>query len=371
MTKAAKTYPDTIFKQTTPDESQALNDGPRFNTWYKGWYTRSEVYERMMPDGLTSALRMEGPESGGAAMVMNSKGNIKLITGKRTDVAGSGTLDIKTNGSNQLHNGRSNYQYNTGGPESEKQALNVLCYGDYVEECIGSTRYIKATKVEITATEELILNGQTIKIQAQGDIEMAASAINTAQINKKDTVLGQSMKFGAGEDTDLQFDPRSSKSIVTTGHLNHKILGDYKQTVAGVANVVVAGGPIVPPFIKDRTNAYSVKTVVGGQSYTAADFINRTAGGAILDTAGATYTASAGTDASIGAVGSASIDAGVDASINAGAAANMTAGADATVTAGGTASIDAAAEASINSAGSVSVTGVGEVRITGSLIYLN
>ena len=80
--KAAKTYPDTIFKQTTPDEAQNLVNGPRFNTWYKGWFTRSEIYERMMPDGLTSALRIEGPDSGGAAIVMNSKGNIKLITGK-------------------------------------------------------------------------------------------------------------------------------------------------------------------------------------------------------------------------------------------------------------------------------------------------
>ena len=82
--KAAKTYPNTIFKQTTPDETQELNGGPRFQTWYKGFLTRSEIYERMMPDGLTSALRIDGPDSGGAAIVINSKGNVKLITGKRT-----------------------------------------------------------------------------------------------------------------------------------------------------------------------------------------------------------------------------------------------------------------------------------------------
>ena len=127
--KPAKTYPDTIFEQKTPDEAQQLNSGPRFNTWYKGWFTRSEIYERMMPDGLTSALRIEGPDSGGAAIVMNSKGNIKLITGVRTDV-GTGTLDINTHGSNQLHNGRTNIQYNPGGTEGEGQALNILCYGD-------------------------------------------------------------------------------------------------------------------------------------------------------------------------------------------------------------------------------------------------
>jgi phage gp45-like len=226
--KAAKTYPNTIFTQTTPDENQELTGNPRYQTWYKGYLTKSEVYERMMPDGLTSALRIDGPDSGGAAVVMNSKGNIKLITGKRNDVAGSGTLDIRTSGCNQLHEGRTNIQYNEGGSENEGQALNILCYGDVVEQAIGSTRYIKASKIEITATEELVLNGQTIKMQAQGDIEMAAASVTTAQVNKKEIVIGQSMKFGAGEDTDLQFDPRASKNIISPGNVNHKVLGDYK-----------------------------------------------------------------------------------------------------------------------------------------------
>ena len=226
--KPAKTYPDTIFGQKTPDEAQNLVNGPRFNTWYKGWFTRSEIYERMMPDGLTSALRIEGPDSGGAAIVMNSKGNIKLITGKSTDVAGSGTLDINTQGSNQLHNGRTNIQYNEGGTEGDKQALNVLCYGDHIEQAMGSKRQIKASKIIITATEELVLEGQNISINAQGDLQMAASSFTTAQVNKKDIVIGQNMKFGAGEDTDLQFDARASKVILSPGNVSHTIAGAYK-----------------------------------------------------------------------------------------------------------------------------------------------
>ena len=244
--KAAKTYPDTIFKQTTPDEAQNLVNGPRFNTWYKGWFTRSEIYERMMPDGLTSALRIEGPDSGGAAIVMNSKGNIKLITGKSTDVAGSGTLDINTQGSNQLHNGRTNIQYNEGGTEGDKQALNVLCYGDHIEQSMGSKRQIKASKIIITATEELVLEGQNISINAQGALQMAASSFTTAQVNKKDIVIGQNMKFGAGEDTDLQFDPRASKVIVSPGNVSHTIAGTYKikslrrTSINGVAGLFMS-----------------------------------------------------------------------------------------------------------------------------------
>ena len=86
--KAAKTYPIVFCRQLLMRVRQLEN--PRFNTWYKGWLTRSEIYERMMPDGLTSALRDGRSESGGSCPLMNSKGNIKLITGKRTDVAGSG-----------------------------------------------------------------------------------------------------------------------------------------------------------------------------------------------------------------------------------------------------------------------------------------
>ena len=244
--KPAKTYPDTIFEQKTPDEAQKLNSGPRFNTWYKGWFTRSEIYERMMPDGLTSALRIEGPDSGGAAIVMNSKGNIKLITGKRTDVAGSGTLDINTQGSNQLHNGRTNIQYNEGGTEGKGEALNILCYGDYVEQSMGSTRYIRAQKILIEATEELILEGQNVSIQAQGDLQMAASSFTTAQVNKKDIIIGQNMKFGAGEDTDLQFDPRASKVILSPGNVSHTVAGTYKikslrrMEMSGVAGLFMS-----------------------------------------------------------------------------------------------------------------------------------
>ena len=244
--KPAKTYPDTIFKQKTPDEAQQLNSGPRFNTWYKGWFTRSEIYERMMPDGLTSALRIEGPDSGGAAIVMNSKGNLKLITGVRTEAAGTGTLDIKTHGCNQLHNGRTNIQYNPGGTENEEQALNVLCYGDVVEQIIGGTKHVTATKIVITATEGLYLNGNTVSIKADGKLQMAGASITTAQVNKKDIITGQKMTFGAGETTDMNFDSRASINTISPGNVFHKVLGNYeikslrKMTLKGVSELFMS-----------------------------------------------------------------------------------------------------------------------------------
>ena len=344
--KAAKTYPDTIFKQTTPDESQDLSNGPRFQTWYKGYLTKSEIYERMMPDGLTSALRIDGPDSGGAAVVMNSKGNVKLITGKRTDAAGSGTLDIKTYGCNQLHNGRTNIQYNEGGTENEGQALNVLCYGDVVEQVIGGEKHVTATKVVITATEGLYLNGQTVSIQAQGDIQMAAAAINTAQVNKKDIILGQRMSFGAGEATEMQFDPRSTQNLISPGNLNQKILGDYQLTSGGVMNVKAIGGP--GTLVKDRVAGLYLTSLTSATINGTTGMI--VSGPAGMDLVSAGELAITGTDTQI-------------------TTANLEL--DSATTTFKTADFEVkSAKVDLTGTGDVSITGA-NVRITGALIYLN
>jgi hypothetical protein len=80
---SAFTYPDYIFKPTTSDEVQELKDNPRFHTWYKGHLTRSEIYERLLPDGESAALRIDGPSD--SAIVLDSKGCLRLITGERNN----------------------------------------------------------------------------------------------------------------------------------------------------------------------------------------------------------------------------------------------------------------------------------------------
>ena len=333
----AKQYPNSIFKSTTPDETQELKDQPRFQTWYKGYLTRSEIYERKLPDGLTSALRIDGPSDN--AISMTNLGQIKIMTGEKTDVAGSGILGIKTYGQQQIHYERSNIQYNEGGEENDGQALNILAYGDVVEQAIGSTRYIKATKIEISASEELVLNGQTIKLQAAGDIEMAASAINSAQVNKKDIVLGQRMNFGAGEATEMQFDPRSTQNLISPGNLNQKVLGDYQLTTGGVTNVKVIGGP--GTLVKDRV---------------AGLFLNCLTTTSIQGTTGMVVSGPAGMD--LVSAGELAIS-GTDTQISTANLEMDTANFDVT-----------SAAVSITGTGDVSIEGA-NVRITGALIYLN
>ena len=61
------------------------------------------------------------------------------------------------------------------------------------------------------------------------------------------------------EETTLTFDPRGSKNIVTRGHLNHRILGDYALKVDGYMDLQVDGGvPIGKPLIENRSAALTI-----------------------------------------------------------------------------------------------------------------
>ena len=281
--QAASTYPKTIAKPTTPDESQELSENPRFRTWYKGTLTRSEIYERVLPDKETKSLRIDGPED--STILQNNLGQIKIITGQKDTERGpgSGKLCIRSWGQQQRHEHRSNLEFNAGDDTDEGQALNVLCYGDYVEKTTGGTRYIRAQKIVIEASEELLLIGKTqVNIQAGtaggGAIIMNAGSIERTASQDKEIITGQKMTFGVSEETKVQFDPRASQNIVSPGHINWSILGDYKQWIGGVEQHIVAGGPGLPPLIKARDSTYSVKTTIGGQTYDSTDFISVKAG---------------------------------------------------------------------------------------------
>ena len=255
--KAAFQYPNSIFKQTTPDETQQLSENPRFSTWYKGWLTRSKIYERKLPDGIVGALRVDGPAD--SFMALDNSGNIKLVTGVKDPNRGpgSGLLGIKTFGQQQYHQNRSNLQYNAGDDE-EGIAINVLCYGDYVEKSVGSERHISATKILITATSDLVLEGGSVRIQSESELELSGQSITTAQINKKDIVLGQKKTTGAGENTTEQFDPRSTTVINTPGSLQSNIAQDWRVLAGGAIKMTAAGGP--GALIKDRVFGMDLNT---------------------------------------------------------------------------------------------------------------
>lgn len=288
--QAASSYPTDIFKQTTPDETQEQSL-PIWQPWYKGALTGSEIYERMLPDGEGKCLRIDGP--GPSALYLDQKGRIKLLGGQRNKELGpdSGKLDIKCAGSTVNFSEPSDFVFEEGQSE-DGIALSVLCSGDYVEETRGSTRHIKAQKIIITATEELMLIGQNqVNIQAGsnggGTITMNAGNIEHVTNNSKEVILGQKMTFGVSEDTKVSFDPRASVNVVSPGHINHKILGDLKTWVGGIEQHIVAGGPAAPPLIKDRSTTFTAKATVGNIDFTSvAGIMNLTSGTVTNITAG-------------------------------------------------------------------------------------
>ena len=282
----AKAYPasqstyDTIKTDGTanpksPDETQQLKDKPKFCTAYKGALTRSEIYERLMPDGTTGALRIDGPcipsaPAAGGFVALLSDGGIVIRTGDKTEESGpaAGLLSIHTEGQQQYHAGRTVIEYNEGGPESEGQALNIVAYGDVVENAIGSERHIRAKKIKIEATEELWLVGKTqVYIQAGseggGTITLNAGTVESVADNLKEVTVGQRMTYGVSEETKMQFDPRANVAINSPGRYNQNVLGASNYKVGGLVDWKVGGA-----YNMDIGGLYSNK-VAGSATITA------------------------------------------------------------------------------------------------------
>jgi len=346
-----------LAKPKTADESNGEVDGVRLGYLCKGYRTRASIYERVLPDKLTTALCLDGPSGTDNGMTFHGDGRITIMTGARDPNLGaaSGKFNITAWGGGQ-HRYMDKCFMEFNDPTRKGQALNIKCDGDYVEQSIGGERVIKAKIIRIEATEALYLVGQSVKIQSESDIEMAGTAINTAQINKKDIVLGQKMSFGAGEETSIQFDPRSNQSIVSSGHINRVIAGDYKKYVAGVSNVTVGGGVFAVPLVKDRSATYNVKTVAGNIQNVAlaGGFINAASAAVVISGGTGTITTGA-----LDLTAAKTTVKTADLSLNSAKTSFKTADFD----------VDAA-KVDILGAADVSITGA-NVRLTGALIYLN
>ena len=86
----------------------------------------------------------------------------------------------------------------------------------------GLMTFLKDDEVKIVWREEdrtkvgrgKITNDDENFVYLTGDI-------GTVIVNKKDIIIGQQMSFGAGETTEMKFDPRSSTNVVSPGAGNH------------------------------------------------------------------------------------------------------------------------------------------------------
>lgn len=334
--KSTTNLPKDVAKPSKPPETQALADCLDFSTLIKA--DGSHIYTRTLPgENGKKTLRIDGP--GDSAVALDTEGTIRLITGIHDPNRGaaSGKLLIKSNGQQQMHKEPSVIQYNAGG--ENKEALNVLCYGDVVTEARGSEYTVRATKITFIADEELTLMGQGgVKIQAgqsgKGTIDMVCGSLNQRTVNYKEVISGQKKTEGVSEESVVQFDPRASVNIVSAGSINHKIVGDMQQQVGGAFHMDILGKKIPGGLLTGDgvLNAYQLRTVAGKTEITTVD-LDLTSAKTTVKTADLDLTSAKTTFK--------------------------------------TADLDiAAAKVDILGTADVSITGA-NVRITGALIYLN
>lgn len=279
--KSAAKLPTGVAKPKKAPETQALKDCLDFSTLIKA--DGSHIYTRKLPgENGKKTLRIEGPAD--SAVALDSEGTIRLITGIHDPNRGaaSGKLLIKTQGQQQMHKEPSVIQYNAGG--ENKEALNVLCYGDVVTEARGSEYTVRATKITFIADEELSLVGHGgVKIQAgqsgKGTIDMVCGSLTQRSVNYKEVISGQKKTQGVSEESVVQFDPRASVNIVSAGSINHKIIGDMQQQVGGAYHMDILGKKIPGGLLTGDgiLNAYQLRTVAGKTEITTLDTTINTA----------------------------------------------------------------------------------------------
>ena len=265
---AADKNAETIFKQTTEDETQSLKDKPKFSVIYKGHMTRSTILETKYPgDSGAQELTVDGP--GDNFIIMDSLSRINIRTGPRNPAigAGSGALNINAGGGGiWKFEERLNMELNMGGDNKDKQALNMHVNGNMVVDASGDGVVVRGHDITIIAGNMLTLKGMQVNIDANngaGAINMFGGIVQTVVDTKNDFVTGQAKLRNFGEITDVQYDPRGTSNIISMGHVNRKVLGDYELWSAGVMSYKAAGALKMIPLIYDRTNTFKISTAVG------------------------------------------------------------------------------------------------------------
>ena len=386
---AAITYPQSIADPQTSDETQLTEDGPRFKTAWKCASTKSQMLTVSWPDTTTGELILRGPGLGGASIHMDTVGQIYLLSGNLNGGAdvgkGAGKLTVHCNGGIQKYEGPVDMEFNSA-DDDEDDALGIMCYGNVTENIVGGQKTVIAQKVYIKAEELVeIVSGADVKIQAGGDgsgsIIFAAGEVLHLMDNEKKIVLGQSMKFGVKEATEISFDPRSNHTILSPGHLNHKVLGDYKQWTGGIYQQII-GGIIPAPyaFVQPRLYDYSVTTVKGKTAFRSGQkfSVDAVLGGidmeayagdvAMKATAGKMDLEALGVG-TLKATGGVTIEGDGDVDITTKGKMDITSTGPMKIK-GSTMGVEADGSLTIDGA-TVDVTGSGDVSIKGSMIFLN
>ena len=142
-------------------------------------------------------------------------------------------------------------------------AYSELNYGNHTNETHG-TLYIRATHIVLDAVDSLTLKSGDATIMQAGQILTNTPKYKATLGDSHTQVNSSNSRTVLGEDKLYQFDPRATNHIVSFGHVNRRIFGDYKLKASGVGYMGFLGGPPFGyPHVKQRLNGFNLSVKMG------------------------------------------------------------------------------------------------------------
>tara|TARA_B100000902_G_scaffold384786_1_gene425362 strand:- start:1852 stop:3003 length:1152 start_codon:yes stop_codon:yes gene_type:complete len=165
----------------------------------------------------------------------------------------------------EAHANKSNAIETDNESSTKGVARSTVLYGDDNLNVKADVK-IDAVNVTIEASGLLSLVGiNGIKLQAGpeggGPITMQAGSITQVAANKEEYVIGQKMVVSS-ESTEVNYDPRGTKALISPGHQSIKYMGDVKHVIMGAYRMDVKGVS-TSPFIIDKKTSIGINASVG------------------------------------------------------------------------------------------------------------
>jgi len=193
----------------------------------------------------------------GDIAILSGKGGKGKACGGRMLVNTAGGQLIKSGATTAEYKGSKNNAVEGGGSSDNSEnstAYSGMYWGDKTEEIKG-THTINAQHIELVA-DTISLKGDSKIIIETPELIQNIDSADTKIVTEKKEVTSSNTEVK--EETTSTFDPRGSKNIVTTGHLNHSILGDYALQVDGFMDLQVQGKSFGVMLVKNRSAALTI-----------------------------------------------------------------------------------------------------------------
>ena len=255
-----------LIDPTTSNEENTNTDGSKAEENLRTEYTvlvngeRITLYTDKWGASLQDKLEGHGIhiQRNGDLALLSGKGGKGKACGGRMLVNTAGGQLIKSGATTAEYTGSSTNAVEGEGSSNngdENTAYSGTYWGAKTEEVKG-TYTVNAQHIELVA-DTITLKGESKIIIETPELVQNIDSAETKIVTEQKEV--DSVNVEVKEETTSTFDPRGSKNIVTTGHLNHNILGDYALQVNGYMDLQVMGGiPIGKPLVENRSAALTI-----------------------------------------------------------------------------------------------------------------